>query len=240
MTVDADGAAATLERFGELLLAMSYADPEVRPLLDLEGLKAVARRAARAATRRSRRPSTSSGFYDDGGQRHRRRLSTLSDLGLRPRRPPAVERALRAAAGRAAGSTVRGTGPGARACTCAPGAAQRGPPRVDGRATLSSSGARRGERPLARRRARPAAPARTGIVDRPAADVGARGAGRAGRGGRAGRSRFDLDEQRRGVGRRRAAALRPGRRRPVGPGDRHRLGRRRRPAAPRSRRPSSR
>ena len=27
-------------RFGELLLAMSYADPEVRPLLDLEGLKA--------------------------------------------------------------------------------------------------------------------------------------------------------------------------------------------------------
>lgn len=28
-----------VERFGQLLLSMSYADPEVRPLLDLEGLK---------------------------------------------------------------------------------------------------------------------------------------------------------------------------------------------------------
>jgi len=28
-----------LGRFGDLLLAMDYGDPEVRPLLDLEGLK---------------------------------------------------------------------------------------------------------------------------------------------------------------------------------------------------------
>jgi phosphonate transport system substrate-binding protein len=35
-----DGAPAGIARFRELLLGMSYADPEVRPLLDLEGLKA--------------------------------------------------------------------------------------------------------------------------------------------------------------------------------------------------------
>jgi ABC-type phosphate/phosphonate transport system substrate-binding protein len=34
-----DGAPATIGRFRELLLAMSYDDPEVRPLLDMEGLK---------------------------------------------------------------------------------------------------------------------------------------------------------------------------------------------------------
>ena len=35
-----DGAPAQqVHRFRELLLGMSYADPEVRPLLDLEGLK---------------------------------------------------------------------------------------------------------------------------------------------------------------------------------------------------------
>jgi len=39
MTVMADGPAALISRFGELLLAMDYGDPEVRPLLDLEGLK---------------------------------------------------------------------------------------------------------------------------------------------------------------------------------------------------------
>jgi ABC-type phosphate/phosphonate transport system substrate-binding protein len=33
-----DAPAALVERFRELLLGMSYADPEVRPLLDLEGL----------------------------------------------------------------------------------------------------------------------------------------------------------------------------------------------------------
>ena len=34
-----DGAPASIGRFRELLLAMSYDDPEVRPLLDMEGLK---------------------------------------------------------------------------------------------------------------------------------------------------------------------------------------------------------
>jgi phosphonate transport system substrate-binding protein len=39
MTVTDTGPQAAIERFGELLLAMDYGDPEVRPLLDLEGLK---------------------------------------------------------------------------------------------------------------------------------------------------------------------------------------------------------
>jgi ABC-type phosphate/phosphonate transport system substrate-binding protein len=39
-TVLDDAPAALVGRFRELLLAMSYDDPEVRPLLDLEGLKA--------------------------------------------------------------------------------------------------------------------------------------------------------------------------------------------------------
>ena len=47
-------------RFRELLLEMSYGDAEVRPLLDLEGLKAVGARPRRAATRSSPRPSIDS------------------------------------------------------------------------------------------------------------------------------------------------------------------------------------
>jgi ABC-type phosphate/phosphonate transport system substrate-binding protein len=40
MTIATDRApAALVDRFRELLLSMSYADPDVRPLLDLEGLK---------------------------------------------------------------------------------------------------------------------------------------------------------------------------------------------------------
>jgi phosphonate transport system substrate-binding protein len=39
MTVTDAGPQAVLARFRELLLAMDYGDPEVRPLLDLEGLK---------------------------------------------------------------------------------------------------------------------------------------------------------------------------------------------------------
>ena len=38
MTVGADAPAALVERFTDLLLAMDYGDPAVRPLLDLEGL----------------------------------------------------------------------------------------------------------------------------------------------------------------------------------------------------------
>ena len=40
MTVRADGPRDAIARFNELLLGMSYGDAEVRPLLDLEGLKA--------------------------------------------------------------------------------------------------------------------------------------------------------------------------------------------------------
>ena len=39
MTVVGTAPAGAVTRFGSLLLAMDYADPEVRPLLDLEGLK---------------------------------------------------------------------------------------------------------------------------------------------------------------------------------------------------------
>jgi ABC-type phosphate/phosphonate transport system substrate-binding protein len=38
MTVTDAAPADLVERFGALLLAMDYGDPEVRPLLDLEGL----------------------------------------------------------------------------------------------------------------------------------------------------------------------------------------------------------
>jgi hypothetical protein len=38
--VRADGPRGAIARFNELLLGMSYGDAEVRPLLDLEGLKA--------------------------------------------------------------------------------------------------------------------------------------------------------------------------------------------------------
>src|ERR1700722_5124993 len=40
MTITANAPADLAGRFGELLLSMSYTDPEVRPLLDLEGLTA--------------------------------------------------------------------------------------------------------------------------------------------------------------------------------------------------------
>ncbi|HYT38617.1 MAG TPA: hypothetical protein VEN99_03860, partial [Acidimicrobiia bacterium] len=39
MTVTDAGPGAALARYGDLLRAMDYGDPEVRPLLDLEGLK---------------------------------------------------------------------------------------------------------------------------------------------------------------------------------------------------------
>jgi len=66
MTVTDQGPPAAIERFAELLVAMDYADPTVRPLLDLEGLtRWVAGRTTgygplEAAVDRS-------GFYDPGG-----------------------------------------------------------------------------------------------------------------------------------------------------------------------------
>ena len=65
---------AVVERFRDLLLAMSYDDPEVRPLLDLEGLKAwrPGRTAGYAALEAA---VTELGFYDEKGHvaaaRHR-------------------------------------------------------------------------------------------------------------------------------------------------------------------------
>jgi phosphonate transport system substrate-binding protein len=39
MTIVDTAPTAVADRFVELLLSMSYSDPEVRPLLDLEGLR---------------------------------------------------------------------------------------------------------------------------------------------------------------------------------------------------------
>jgi ABC-type phosphate/phosphonate transport system substrate-binding protein len=66
MTVTDAGPAAELERFGELLRSMSYSDPRVRPLLDLEGLKAwkEGRVSGYAALERA---VDETGFYDDAG-----------------------------------------------------------------------------------------------------------------------------------------------------------------------------
>ncbi|HEX2488019.1 MAG TPA: PhnD/SsuA/transferrin family substrate-binding protein, partial [Blastocatellia bacterium] len=55
-----------VNRFRELLLGMSYDDPEVRPLLDLEGLKAW--RPGRVDGYRAlERAVDEMGFYDDHG-----------------------------------------------------------------------------------------------------------------------------------------------------------------------------
>ncbi len=67
MTVVDSAPADLVDRFGELLLGMSYADAEVRPLLDLEGLHAwvdgrvLGYRALEAAVDRL-------GFYGPGGE----------------------------------------------------------------------------------------------------------------------------------------------------------------------------
>ena len=66
MTVMADGPAELTARFGELLLAMDYADPEVRPLLDLEGLRVW--RPGRVAGYGALEAAVDhSGFYDAQG-----------------------------------------------------------------------------------------------------------------------------------------------------------------------------
>ena len=82
MTVVDDGADVDVERFGELLLSMSYADPVVRPLLDLEGLtewrpgRTIGLRRPGAGRRRDR-------VLRRRGQCHRRRLSPLTLSTLR-------------------------------------------------------------------------------------------------------------------------------------------------------------
>lgn len=63
----ADGSDRDVDRFAELLLSMSYADPVVRPLLDLEGLTEwrPGRTSGYAALERA---VDETGFYDAGGR----------------------------------------------------------------------------------------------------------------------------------------------------------------------------
>ena len=67
MTVRADGPRDAIARFSELLLGMSYDDAEVRPLLDLEGLKAwePGRTTGYALLDAA---VSETGFYDDDGR----------------------------------------------------------------------------------------------------------------------------------------------------------------------------
>jgi phosphonate transport system substrate-binding protein len=67
MTAGPAADAALAGRFGELLLGMSYADPELRPLLDLEGLKEW-RPARLEGYQQLERAVDESGFYDDRGR----------------------------------------------------------------------------------------------------------------------------------------------------------------------------
>jgi ABC-type phosphate/phosphonate transport system substrate-binding protein len=65
-TVTAAAPAAEVDRFVELLLGMSYDDPEVRPLLDLEGLKAW-RDGRTSGYAQLERAVEEVGFYDGAG-----------------------------------------------------------------------------------------------------------------------------------------------------------------------------
>ena len=137
---------------------MSYDDAAVRPLLDLEGLKAVACRAGRPATRRSSARSTGSGSTTTRGLSPR----PSTRLTGRPRR-----RSGSTAAGTcwssarlrrcrsARGCVVHRTRPGARACTSRAwcrGARPRHR-RSSHRRRLVVVPRQRDRRPLARRRA---------------------------------------------------------------------------------------
>jgi phosphonate transport system substrate-binding protein len=66
MTAGPAADAALADRFRELLLGMSYADPELRPLLDLEGLKEW-RPPRLEGYQQLERAVDESGFYDDRG-----------------------------------------------------------------------------------------------------------------------------------------------------------------------------
>ena len=67
MTVRPDGPKRSLARFNELLLGMSYGDAEVRPLLDLEGLKAW-ESGRTSGYELLDRAVSETGFYDDEGR----------------------------------------------------------------------------------------------------------------------------------------------------------------------------
>jgi ABC-type phosphate/phosphonate transport system substrate-binding protein len=66
MTVRRDAPPAAVARFRELLLTMDYADPSVRPLLDLEGLKAW-RRGRTSGYDLLEHAVDATGFYDAKG-----------------------------------------------------------------------------------------------------------------------------------------------------------------------------
>lgn len=66
MTAGPTADAALIEAFSELLLGMSYADPQLRPLLDLEGLKEW-RRPRLDGYQQLERAVDESGFYDARG-----------------------------------------------------------------------------------------------------------------------------------------------------------------------------
>ena len=65
-TVGAEAPAGLVSRFRELLLGMSYDDPEVRPLLDLEGLK-VWREGRTEGYEALERAADEAWFYDSDG-----------------------------------------------------------------------------------------------------------------------------------------------------------------------------
>ena len=65
-TVGPRAPSALVDRFGSLLLEMSYDDPEVRPLLDLEGLKAW-REGRTSGYAQLERAVEEVGFYDRAG-----------------------------------------------------------------------------------------------------------------------------------------------------------------------------
>src|SRR5581483_7321199 len=66
MTASSAAPTDLIARFRELLLGMSYDDPEVRPLLDLEGLK-VWRPGRLEGYRLLERAVDEEGFYDSNG-----------------------------------------------------------------------------------------------------------------------------------------------------------------------------
>jgi ABC-type phosphate/phosphonate transport system substrate-binding protein len=67
MTISADAPADLVDRFGSLLLAMDYGDPDVRPLLDLEGLKQW-RPGRTSGYGPLEQAVDQSGFYDPAGR----------------------------------------------------------------------------------------------------------------------------------------------------------------------------
>jgi ABC-type phosphate/phosphonate transport system substrate-binding protein len=67
MTANGEADTAEVDRFGQLLLGMAYSDPQVRRLLDLEGLKEW-RPPRLEGYAQLERAVTATGFYDETGQ----------------------------------------------------------------------------------------------------------------------------------------------------------------------------